>query len=460
MVKNLLNSKHFQIIFLKFVNVSLCVSILYILFYNILHYNPIEGYDAEAHYNYIYFLSMYLPEKFILPSSEFTREFFNPPIPYIFPAFFQVFCRNIITSADYIKDCQLNLGTWTQVFQSFIYLFTIYFYLLSFKLLKNKNSLLNLNLILLISMLSLNYRTISMIRGEPYILLFNSILMYKFLKLSKNNFEFKISDILNSGILIALMALSRQWAFLLFFAYLLILFFINKRSRINYFKFISQSFFIGFIFSSWFYFNLYFEYGSFTAFNKSPESFSLINQNLNFYFPFNSDALFTFTKPIRPYFSNQFLPILYSDTWGDYWGYFVFTSNDLVSGKNQMFIGDYLARVNILSLFPSLLIIFSLFKFNKLNGGDTFHKFLFFGVIFSFFGFLWFLIKYPEIPTGDTIKATYIIQLFHLAVIICASYLEDLKEKGSKYYLLIVSILVLVYTHNFSAYLSHFPLKF
>tara|TARA_B100001113_G_C21122710_1_gene628109 strand:- start:5511 stop:6899 length:1389 start_codon:yes stop_codon:yes gene_type:complete len=459
-VKKLFNSKDFSILFLKFVNISICVSILYILIYNILHYNPIDGYDAEAHYNYVYFFSMYLPDKFKLPSSEFTREFFNPPVPYIFPAFFQVFCRNIISSVDYIKDCQLNLGTFTQVFQSLIYLLTIYFYLLSFKLLKSKNNLFNLNLILLISMLSVNYRTISMIRGETYILLFNSILMYKFLKLSRNNYEYKISDILISGVLIGLMALSRQWAFLLFLAYLMILLFINKKSRLNYLQFISQSFFIGFMVSSWFYFNLYFDYGSFTAFNKSPKAFSLMNQNLKFYLPFNLDALTVFTKPIRPNFSNQLLPILYSDTWGDYWGYFVFTSNDLVSGKNQMFIGNYLARVNIFSLIPSVLIIFSLIQFNKLKGGNTFHKLLFFGIIFSFLGFLWFLIKYPEIPTGDTIKATYIIQLFHLAVIICASYLEDLKEKSSKYYLLIISFLLLVYAHNFSAYLSHFPLKF
>ena len=42
-----------------------------------------------------------------------------------------------------------------------------------------------------------------------------------------------------------------------------------------------------------------------------------------------------FYKPIRPYFSNQFFPILYSDLWGDYWGHFVFTSRDLLAGRNQ-----------------------------------------------------------------------------------------------------------------------------
>ena len=30
-----------------------------------------------------------------------------------------------------------------------------------------------------------------------------------------------------------------------------------------------------------------------------------------------------FSDPIRGAFPNQLLPILYSETWGDYWGYFV-----------------------------------------------------------------------------------------------------------------------------------------
>ena len=65
-----------------------------------------------------------------------------------------------------------------------------------------------------------------------------------------------------------------------------------------------------------------------------------------------------FTKPIRPYFKNQFLPILYSDLWGDYWGYFSFTSRSLLTGRNQASIGDYLARVNIISLIPTFFLLY------------------------------------------------------------------------------------------------------
>ena len=77
-----------------------------------------------------------------------------------------------------------------------------------------------------------------------------------------------------------------------------------------------------------------------------------------------------------------------------------------------------------------------------------------FNIIF-FLGYMWFLISYPEIPSGDTIKSTYIIQLFHLLSITAAIYLENLKILDRKKYNLLM-FLVAVYFHNLPAMLSHF----
>ena len=46
--------------FSKILFLLISLSTLYILIYNILHFNPILGYDAEAHYNYVDYLSRYL----------------------------------------------------------------------------------------------------------------------------------------------------------------------------------------------------------------------------------------------------------------------------------------------------------------------------------------------------------------------------------------------------------------
>ena len=115
-----------------------------------------------------------------------------------------------------------------------------------------------------------------------------------------------------------------------------------------------------------FYIYLYSTSGSAISFNKDPMKFSFSNQPNYFYNPINEDALKIFTKPIRGNFDNQLFPILYSDLWGDYWGYFSFTSSNLEQGRNQLLIGDYLARVNLISLLPTFVLILSLFNLKKL----------------------------------------------------------------------------------------------
>ena len=102
------------------------LSTIFILIYNILYFNPILGYDAEAHYAYINYLSRYLPRDFRLPTVNETREFFNPPVGYLVPSIAQVICRNVIESSDFLSDCQPYYGKVTQVFQSFMYIITIY----------------------------------------------------------------------------------------------------------------------------------------------------------------------------------------------------------------------------------------------------------------------------------------------------------------------------------------------
>ena len=101
----------------KIFSLSLIVIIAFIGFYNILHYDPIDGYDAEAHYNYVDHFSRYLPYEINLPDRENSREFFSPPLGYVVPAVFQVICRNILDSPDLLKDCRPIYGIATQVVQ-------------------------------------------------------------------------------------------------------------------------------------------------------------------------------------------------------------------------------------------------------------------------------------------------------------------------------------------------------
>ena len=101
------------------------------------------GYDGEAHYLYVDYLSRYLPNRLKLPSISETREFFSPPLGYLVPSFAQVACRNIISSYDYLNDCRPIYGKITQVVQSLIYVLTIYINLYALKIINKSKSIVN-----------------------------------------------------------------------------------------------------------------------------------------------------------------------------------------------------------------------------------------------------------------------------------------------------------------------------
>ena len=443
--------------FSKIMFLLISLSSFYILIYNVFHFSPILGYDAEAHFNYVDYLSRYLPYELRLPSSNETREFFNPPLGYLIPSIAQVFCRNTITSSDFLLDCQPIYGKATQIFQSFMYVFTILINLYTLKLFNKSKNIFNISYLILVSLLAVNYRTISMIRGEPYILFFLSLFILIIYKADNSNYDYNIKLILLAGIVIGSIALSRQWGFLLFIPLIVLL--ISKNSKQNYLIFWLTSSFIGALLSSWFYVGLYRKYGSFTAFNLESKGLSFSNQNLSFYIPNLSQLEYLFTEPIRPNLNNQFISILYSDLWGDYWGYFTFTSRYLNDGRNQLNIGDYLARVNTVSIISTFIIIYFCYLTYKKYKSNFIIQYVNLAWIISFLGYLMFTISYPD-STGDTIKSTYIIQAFHLMVFMASIYLYDLKKLNKKMYNGILIILIAIYIHNFQSYLSHFPISF
>ena len=275
--------KNIKLDFSVLIFIAISFSTFFILIYNILHFNPILGYDAEAHFRYVDYLARYLPREIKLPSQGETREFFNPPLGYFFPSIAQVFCRNLINSNNLLNDCRPIYGKATQIFQSIMYLITILINLYTLKLFNKSKSFFNVSYLILVSLLAVNYRTISMVRGEPYILFFLSLFLLIIYKAENNDYFLSFKFVFLSGIIIGCIALSRQWGFLLFIPLIVLLFF--KKSKRKYLIFWSLSSIIGFLLSGWFYIGLYRKYGSFTAFNMESKGFSFANQELTFYFP-------------------------------------------------------------------------------------------------------------------------------------------------------------------------------
>ena len=434
-------------------------SLIFVFAFNIATYDPLLGYDAEAHHSYVDYLSMYLPRDFQLPTEDSSREFFNPPMGYLFPSFIQVICRNVVDSVDLVQTCRPIYGKISQIFQSILFFSSILIYLKIFRKLTN-SSLLNINVLIVIGILTVNYRTFSMIRGEPYIIFFLACLLYRLLLLIENKFDFKLNDLIIFGLIIGSLALSRQWAILLFPAlYLLIMYIDSSTKKLQYFKFITGSFIVGFFTSFWFYLSLYMRYGTFTAFNMEPTSFSFSNQPRSFYFPDISSLEMMFSKPIRPIslmkYSQYFTQIC-----GVITGIFCVYSRCSYFWKKSINYWDYLARVNIVSILITIFFIFvigkSLKYINIKNGSNIFISYVSLSIFISFGGYLWFLIKYPALDSGDTIKATYMIQAFHLIGVLAILYLEKLKQKNFTRYVLLFGIFLATFIHNYSAMLNHY----
>ena len=177
--------------------IYVCIVILYLLIYNLWNYSIFYGYDADAHIAYVDYIAMYLPSNFKLPLEEHTYEYFSPPLPYLFPAIVQVICRNFSNSVDLVKYCQPIYGKFTQIFQTFLYVLSLFFYMKTLKIILNKKTIINFSFLILISTMAVNYRTILMIRGEPYIIFFLSLLLYLFTKIYNKKFEIKVLNILS-----------------------------------------------------------------------------------------------------------------------------------------------------------------------------------------------------------------------------------------------------------------------
>ena len=71
-------------------------------------------------------------------------------------------------------------------------------------------------------------------------------------------------------------------------------------------------------------------------------------------------------------------------------------------------------------------------------------------------GYLWFLIMFPDIGKGDTIKATYVLQVFPLVAVTVGVVLEHIEEKSQLLYRLLLGMLSIVFLHNLSAMVTHY----
>jgi hypothetical protein len=228
----------------------------------------------------------------------------------------------------------------------------------------------------------------------------------------------------------------------------------------------------------WFYLSLWARHGTPMAFNKPRVAAAFANRPSDFYFGTGNGKLFEY--PLRPEFTGQFLPTLYADTWGDYYGYFLVYVFDHRLGRwvppweweetvsewrdrpryrtNLFSRAPYLGRTNLLALGPTALcllgLLAGLLALPRMAGRDsapsvTLRPLLALTITLTLGGYFVLLLSFPPVfARGTTIKAIYMLQVLPLFAVLGADLLVRLRPRSRPAFAAAVFGLGLVLLHN------------
>ena len=447
---------------------------LLVLLNSVLH-DPEIGYDGSEHLKYI----QVLPYR--LPGDQDTREFFSPPLPYLLPSLVDKACHRLSGTnevAGTVDDCLKVAGKFAQLVNFILSLGATFLLIQIGEVVRPGDRFFKISSLALLGVMTVYYKTFSQVRGEPYLLFFSVWAIYLVAKLiyARERASWRMGVL--PGVALGAMSLSRQWGFMLVPALAglwALVWAFEKNNRRQLTKSLMACAVAAFLVCGWFYFSLYLRYGTFLAFNRTPTAFSFTNQPTSFYRNTGLKGFLLFKSPVRGTFNNQLFPIFYSDTWGDYWGHFVFIQDRSYLGElgygNREKIAPYLGRVNAVSLYPSLIFFAGMalggFSLRGFFRGDSLEKsrslfnvFLFTFVIVSFLSFFYFLIVYPIPDQGDTIKAAYLLHALVVLPLLGAEFLERVRVRYPRGYLVSMALLGLVFLNNVPAMVTRYRALF
>ncbi|NJN43610.1 MAG: hypothetical protein HC806_01975 [Anaerolineae bacterium] len=132
---------------------------------------------------------------------------------------------------------------------------------------------------------------------------------------------------------------------------------------------------------------------------------------------------------------------------------------------NKFDVTPYLGRINFVSILPSgfllaglALGIFHLIRFLKAKPDPTItgNALIALIIIASMAGYFWFLVRYPALDKGDTIKATYMIHIFPLLAILAGQVLQKINHISPRLSRLTIILLFSIFIHNLPAMVTRF----
>jgi hypothetical protein len=450
----------------------------FLVFINAVLHDPYQGYDAGDHIHYIKTLAL----KREIPTCAESAQCYIPPLPYMLPAIILATGRiNLWEAAKFAQLINIILS-----------IFLTYYLLKICDLIDPEKIIFKVSTLVMFGILPVYYKTYALIRGETYLPPLIVFIAYQVLSIFLGKGK-RLNNLVLLGLAVGLSILARQWGFLVIPAIFIVAIYaaLTDRSKLRLcISTMVVCLVIPILIAGWYYLIMYQRYGSLTAWDRPASNLSLTAFPAEFYLGTGSGKLFT--DPIRPSFSNQFPAIFYSDTWGDYSGYFLVYAKDKRSGEyiiskylvnmiltgnplpdwvdtNRYTINSYLGRVNFLSLLPTAIffsgLIYSIYLIihsliHKAESTRTLGLLVFTLIIFSSLaGYGWYLLRYQnQGQGGDLIKATHMLQIFPFMSLLAGGILEKLWLWRSKVWITLMIVLAVIYLHNLPAMITHYVL--
>ena len=476
----------------------LFVLINLLVLFNAVAHDPYSGYDTSAYLDYISTLA-----EGRLPTSEESGEFFSPPLAFGPPAGFYAALQPYADNPA-LNPPNSNLRIVNAIYFRLLYSIDDFPLALSAKLLQLLNVAYSLGVTLLLlkicdllhpehpwfktltlfllGMLPVYYKTFAFVRAEPLMILLGLAGFYILLAVYRRGI-LEGRDAAWLGLIGGLGMLTRQWFLAAFLTLFLGLLLLAWKQGAPLLPVAAMFLLVAGMLAAPFYLHLANNEGSPVAFNRDAGTQTPWSR----YFAVDSGGLFS--DPLRDSFGLQFLPIFYSDIWGDYWGYFTFYARDRESGRyqeglfaasdiitpaeaadpehsletNRYTINRYLGRVNAVSLLPSLVFvagfIFGLGQLraalrNRFADKDrSMLALMAFFVLASVAIYITFLLLYTH-EDVTTVKASYLLHAAPLLALLVAEVLLRLERRNRRAFQFLMVAMAFVLLHNLPAMLT------
>ena len=439
--------------------------------WNALHHPAWVAYDGRAHLLYVETLA-----RGRLPDPIDSHEYFGPPLPYLLAAALRGSGRVDLASAARVAQIsQVGLG-----------LLAALALLRLTRLAVGSAALIEGCALALLVGLPVWSKTLVQIRGEVWLAPLLLLLLAE-IALALRRAPGGELPWIRLALLGGLIGLARQWGLVAVAAIALHLLVRSGRAsglQRRALRILALAPLAGALaLSAWFYLDLAQARGA-GLFPRRALWPALGNQPREFYAGRGNGALFA--DPLRPAFPNQALPILYTELWGDYWAYFQVWGFDERRGRllfgldlerawrdpprawqtNRAAARGALARANRLGVPCTLWLLLALgwsaaaalrrlrLPFDPSQGGEETRALCVSVCLAGLTAYAVFLIGFPELQRGDTLKASYLLHLLPLFALLGAALLERVRRWHPRVALMVALALALSLAANLPRHLT------